>query len=75
MWFGHDQVQLSHMTMARVMCGPNPKWPLANFKLLSLFLENMGFITEYCWNFITNMAYSCKIEDYTSITAGGKASK
>ena len=75
MCFGHDQVWLGHVTMVRLACIQNPKWPPANFSVFQVYLQKYGYYHKYCCNFITNMEYSCKIEDYTSITGGRKASK
>ena len=33
MCFGHDQVQLGHVTTMRAMHVQNPKWPLVNFSV------------------------------------------
>ena len=52
------------------------KMATGNFQCFSKFMSQIftiiaGFYHKYCWIIL----YSCQIKDYTSIKAGGKASK
>ena len=48
--FGHDWVQLGHMTTMRVVCIQNPKWLLANF--------SFSYLSSQIWDFVTKYAIS-----------------
>ena len=47
MCFGHIWVQLGHVTMVRVMCIQDPKWPPAKLQVFKFYVTN---IHNYCWN-------------------------
>ena len=44
MRFGHDWVQLRHMTMTRMMHVENPKWPPANVSFSSLSSQIFTYV-------------------------------